>query len=158
MIDAVDLLFLEPLVHFHFQLDRAVEVPADGFLEHDAGPTLALLESDAAHSIERGGESTGRKGEVEEAISRQLVFGLDRLDAFAQHLVGVLDRITDALVVQAGLAPREQAHVVDAGFLQRLARELAKALVVHVFVAGHRENRPSASQATGFRQTKDRRQ
>ena len=154
VVDAVDLRFVEILVHQRVQLDRGVEVVPEGFLDHQARPALAAVQPRLAQRLDGPFERSRRKGEVQDAVAAR-AFSLKGFDARGKRLEILGDGHVDRLVMQALVAP-VRVGGRQAQLAERFARPGAELLVVQRLVARHAEDLAVPRQGAVLLHAKER--
>ena len=137
MVDAVDLGLLEVAVQQFVQLDGRLQVPAEGLFQHQAGPAPAAVQLRLAQAGNRRSHGLRRRGQIKEAIAREIMDLFQGLDPGCQGLEILGSFGPQGLEKQAGIAPGVGlSRPGQPGLGQGLPGQGAKALIPQVPLAG----------------------
>ena len=159
VIDPVDLLLSERLMHDLGQLAGAGEVIAERLLDHDPGKPVRPIELGGTHSLDDHREELRRCGQVVDPVSLGSDLGVDLLEEIAERReVRVVVESTD--VVAQHRSERRPVMLVDWCARMALDRGMAEVavLIVGHLRAGIPHERKPRRQETPAAEVVDRRQ
>src|SRR6202012_897346 len=91
MVDAINLRLVEELVHEPVEGLRRGEIPPERLLDDEPRPARAFVQPRGPERGDRRGERLRRQRQIEDAVSREPMLTLQRLDALLERLeVGLL--------------------------------------------------------------------